>query len=474
MANTAHTSEEEMLEIYDSPEELESKIQKLATMVKNSKHLVTFTGAGISTSAGIHDFRGPTGKWTRQAKGLDPLKGTPTISAYPTPTHMSFVKLAEEGVLKYHISQNCDGLNVRSGFPQNQLSELHGNGNIEICEDCGQKYFRDMKIGKRTFKTGMQRDRWTGRWCNHPECTGRLLKSTICFGQQLPPEPLRLAEEHSAKADLHIALGSSLRVTPAATCCEDTVNSGGKLVIVNLQKTPLTRIAEFQIYAKIDDVMIRLMELLGYEIPEFRLKRKVVCGVEPNGKGLYVRGAALTDETLEHDFIRCATWGKPEIRRRDSRITGRVGSMEHAGQKIDSKIYDNKFSGFDMQKNTIKKKDADKVVAANRRVFVDVELVCGGHYGEPYLTLSNDFTQAYRIDQRVEYVWDIEFNPYTKQWKAEARLSTVPAKTAHVIDNSFGELCKQYATDYLVKKGFTKKQANVKWEAHIRKWRKKE
>jgi len=462
MANTAHTSKEEMLEIYDTPEDLEVKIQKLATMVKNSKHLVAFTGAGISTSAGIHDFRGPTGKWTREAKGLKPLKGTPAVSAYPTPTHMSFVKLAEEGVLKYYISQNCDGLNVRSGFPQNQLSELHGNGNIEICEDCGQKYFRDVKIGKRTVKTGMQRDRWTGRWCNHPECTGRLLKSTICFGQQLPEEPLMLAEEHSAKADLHIALGSSLRVNPAAGCCSDTVDNGGKLVIVNLQKTPLTNIAEFQIYAKIDEVMIRLMEILGYEIPEFRLKRKIVCGVEPNGKGLYVRGADLTDETLEHDFVKGATWEDPEIRN--------AAGMDHAQHQIDSRIANNQFSGFDMHKEKIKVQDLEE----GKRVFVDVELIFTGNYGEPCLTLSNDFTEAYRKDQRVEYVWDIEFNPYTKEWKSVARLSSVPAKTAHVIDNSFGELCQRYAVENLVKKGFTKSQAIKKWQAHIRKWRRKD
>jgi len=143
---------------------------------------------------------------------------------------------------------------------------------------------------------------------------------------------------------------------------------------------------------------------------------------------------------------------------------------DHKGQKIDSKIPNNKFSGFDMHKSKIKAKDLKE----GNRVFVDVEIVSAGHYGEPCLTLSNDFTEAYRQDQRVEYVWDIEFNPYTKEWKTEARLSTVPAKTAHVIDNSFGELCQQYATDYLVKKGYTEKQAISKWKAHMRKWRRQD
>jgi mono-ADP-ribosyltransferase sirtuin 6 len=55
-----------MPEIFDSPELLHKKIEELAVMVRESKHLVVFTGAGISTSSGIPDFRGPKGVWTLQ------------------------------------------------------------------------------------------------------------------------------------------------------------------------------------------------------------------------------------------------------------------------------------------------------------------------------------------------------------------------------------------------------------------------
>lgn len=453
MAHSAHDNEEDVKEIYDSSEDLETKIKLLADLVKQSKHLVVFTGAGISTSAGIHDFRGPTGKWTREAKGLKPLKGTDTVKAYPTPTHMSFVKLAQEGVLKYMISQNCDGLNVRSSFPQDQLSELHGNGNIEICEDCGQKYFRDHRTPVKKH-TGMRRDRWTGRHCGHEDCRGRLLKSTICFGQNLPDEPLTLAEEHSAKADLHIALGSSLMVTPAADCPRDTVHNGGKLVIINLQNTPLTNMAEFQIYGKTDEVMTRLMELLGYEIPQFSLKRKIVCGVDPKEKGLYIRGAALTDETLEHHFIRSVEWSKPEIRDCDG--------VEHAAQVVESKIVSNQFSGFEMRGDLVQE------IAEGQRVFVDVAVESMGNYFEPCLKLSNDFTEAYLWGKRVEYVWDLDFNPYTKVWTTSVRLSSVPSKTSWVKDDSFGKICEEYAVAGMMKKGqWTRYEARKRYRAHV-------
>ena len=222
--------------------------------------MVAFTGAGISTSAGIPDFRGPQvfafsnecrniilkpffthvqGKWTRQAQGKAPLSGTSSLCAIPTATHMGLVELLRLGKLKYLISQNCDGLHRRSGVPGTLISELHGNGNMEICESCGQSYFRD--ISCRRFVRS--RDHFTARRCSRQECSAPLLEYTIDFGQCLPVAPLQLAESHSEKADLHIVFGSSLTVSPACDLPAETAQRGGKLVIVNLQETPLDDLA---------------------------------------------------------------------------------------------------------------------------------------------------------------------------------------------------------------------------------------
>ena len=87
MATTVDLNEIEEFE--DSPADLAVKIKKLAHLVEESKHLVAFTGAGISTSASIPDYRGPNGVWTLKAQGKKPKAGRSFDDAIPTPCHMS-------------------------------------------------------------------------------------------------------------------------------------------------------------------------------------------------------------------------------------------------------------------------------------------------------------------------------------------------------------------------------------------------
>merc|ERR1712154_43864 len=148
--------------------ELQSKIKKLAELVKKSKHFVVYTGAGISTSCGIADYRSGlntvletgAGKWAKEAAAkqgklsqeavkkmnkAQKAKKVSTFKAIPSPSHMALVALAQKGYLKHLISQNTDGLHRRSGFPINHLSELHGNSTLEECPICGKVYLRDYR-----------------------------------------------------------------------------------------------------------------------------------------------------------------------------------------------------------------------------------------------------------------------------------------------------------------------------------------
>ena len=130
-------------EIYDSAEEVKRKVRRLAKYVRNSKHMIAFTGAGVSTSAGVPDFRSGVNTSLKTGAGAWVLRGstpevreansakrvtTTTTKAVPTTTHMSLVKLHDEGKgpLKALISQNTDGLHRRSGMPPSALAELHG------------------------------------------------------------------------------------------------------------------------------------------------------------------------------------------------------------------------------------------------------------------------------------------------------------------------------------------------------------
>ncbi|XP_035839609.1 NAD-dependent protein deacetylase SRT1 isoform X2 [Helianthus annuus] len=83
-------------------------------MVKKSKHLVAFTSAGISTSCGIPDFRGPKGVWTlqREGKGV-PKASLPFHRAAPSATHMALVELERAGILKFVISQLVDASTLK-------------------------------------------------------------------------------------------------------------------------------------------------------------------------------------------------------------------------------------------------------------------------------------------------------------------------------------------------------------------------
>jgi mono-ADP-ribosyltransferase sirtuin 6 len=105
------------------------------------------------------------------------------------------------------------------------------------------------------------------------------MDTIINFGENLPERPLELAIEHSYKADLCIALGSSLRVTPAANIPE-TVGKKSKanLVVVNLQKTPLDNLASVRVFGKTDTFMKKVMGYLGLAIPEWILKRRLLVG----------------------------------------------------------------------------------------------------------------------------------------------------------------------------------------------------
>ena len=176
---------------------------------------------------------------------------------------MAMVELTEKNHLKFIVSQNVDGLHRKSGIPPENLSELHGNTNLELCENCGREHMRDMRV--RTAK--QVHEHKTGRKCDTPSCNGDLKDTIINFGENLNENILELGFQNCQTADLCVVMGSSLRVTPAADMPKATAENGGNLVIINLQKTPLDNYATLCIYGKCDDVMELLMEKLDYQIP---------------------------------------------------------------------------------------------------------------------------------------------------------------------------------------------------------------
>lgn len=252
-----------------------AKAQRTAALVRAAKHVIVFTGAGISTSAGIPDYRGPDGVWTRKDKGLAPPTGTPMHVAMPTYTHRAIKALVDAGIIKHVISQNVDGLHLRSGVPRAKMSELHGNTYLAKCWGCGWEKLSDRRIRgvdrSRVCKECRSR---VPHFCHCADmapcerCGGVLKDSIIHFGENLPEKDLSDAFEHAGAADLCMVLGSSCKVTPAADVPETVGNKkGDTLVIVNLQPTPLDELAALCCAYKIDDFMSVLMGELGIAVP---------------------------------------------------------------------------------------------------------------------------------------------------------------------------------------------------------------
>nr|XP_033817110.1 NAD-dependent protein deacetylase sirtuin-7 isoform X2 [Geotrypetes seraphini] len=257
-------------EVFDEPETLRKKVWELASAVQSAKHLVVYTGAGISTAASIPDYRGPNGVWTLLHKGKSTC--TSDLSdAEPTLTHMAIAQLHACKLVQHVVSQNCDGLHLRSGLSRAAISELHGNMYIEVCTSCSpnREYIRLFDV---TERTGLHRH-LTGRKCCH--CAGDLRDTIVHFGERgILAQPLNWAAavEAAEKADMILCLGSSLKVLKKYHClwCMNKPRSRRpKLYIVNLQWTPKDDMAVLKIHGKCDDVLRLLIGELGLEIPAY-------------------------------------------------------------------------------------------------------------------------------------------------------------------------------------------------------------
>ena len=198
---------------------------------------------------------------------------------------MALVGLVDSGIVKLVISQNVDGLHMRSGIPRDKLSELHGNLFLETCEVCGWEYLRDFDVGGISFQT-------TGRFCTRSGCGGALRDTLLDWDDALPEADFLKAQTALNECDLCLCMGTSLRIRPASELPLIAVRNGGKLVICNLQNTPKDRRAHMNIHASVDEVMSGVMAVLSIPIPcferEIELCTKVQHATDDGGAGLDV------------------------------------------------------------------------------------------------------------------------------------------------------------------------------------------
>lgn len=216
------------------------KIELAAKWIIDSKRLVVFTGAGISTDSGLHDYRGPDGLWTRRDKGLPPPKMSVLWEdVKPNQGHYAIVDLLNMGKLDYLISQNVDGLHVKSGIPFERLAELHGNQFFMNCTNCNQKMtFEEVGWDKKKWGQGYLTNNLKNGQPSCPKCGGRVVSSIVNFGDSLPGAVLEESFRRSEKSDVFFVIGSSLVVSPAALMPRSAQQNGAKLIILNRGEIP--------------------------------------------------------------------------------------------------------------------------------------------------------------------------------------------------------------------------------------------
>ena len=246
-------------------------MNKLKSWVKEFNNIVVFTGAGISTESGIPDFRSPGGIWTKmqpimfqdfmssEDSQLESWKRKFVIDqdmkiAKPNIGHEVIAKLFSLNKISYVLTQNIDNLHHDSGIPSNRIIELHGNSTYAKCLDCQKRY--ELDYIKKFLEKKNNNYSYPPKCL---DCNGIIKSATISFGQPMPEKEMKIAEKASINCDLFIAIGSSLKVYPAAGLPILARKNGAKLVILNREPTELDSIANKVINKEIGDTLVKLL-----------------------------------------------------------------------------------------------------------------------------------------------------------------------------------------------------------------------
>jgi len=198
------------------------------------------------------------------------------------------------------------------------------------------------------------------------------------------------AVENAEKADLCLVLGSSLTVTPANGIPTITgKRKGAKLVICNLQKTPLDRMASARIWAKADDLMIRVMRHLDLAIPAFVLRRRLGVKFTPKARGCQLLVTGLDLDGTPATFLQTV-----KVERRTAKAEPYVFELRE---------------GLEMGMET------------------RVELQFMGNYAEPNLVISH----LYQSEADLSSTYLLSYDPQGAMWSTSKELPAGPAGLQH-------------------------------------------
>ncbi len=217
-------------------------IDQAVQKIKNARRVIAFTGAGISVESGIPPFRGADGLWSHydpQVLDLAYFRRHPAESwqvikeifydffggAHPNPAHKALAQLETNALLHGIITQNIDNLHQDAG--SRDVIEFHGSSRRLTCLSCRQTIEFEAELLAVLPPA-----------C--PACGGLLKPDFIFFGEGIPSQAYRRAQEETQLADLWLVIGTTGEIMPASMLPIDAHNSGALIVEVNLHRSNYT------------------------------------------------------------------------------------------------------------------------------------------------------------------------------------------------------------------------------------------
>lgn len=234
-------------------------IDLLKTWIAESKHIVFFGGAGVSTESGIPDFRSVDGLYhqkydyppetilshsffVRKPKEFYKFYRDKMLfeNASPNITHIKLAELEKAGKISAIVTQNIDGLHQAAG--SQKVYELHGSTLRNYCEKCHKFY--DVNYIKNSQGVPL---------C---DCSGIIKPDVVLYEEGLDDDTVTGAINAIANADMLIVGGTSLAVYPAAGLIQ--YYNGNHLVLINKSSTPLDSNADLLLQCGLGEVFSQI------------------------------------------------------------------------------------------------------------------------------------------------------------------------------------------------------------------------
>lgn len=242
-----------------------NEILEVINILRKTKNLVFFTGAGMSAESGVATFRGSNDSiWNKfkpeELANFDAFMKNPDLvwewyqyrrqilsNVKPNEGHYTIAKFEKYFPNLAVITQNVDNLHKRAG--STQVYELHGNIERNYCIKC-KKVFLSEDLGIHSKENPK---------CD--ACGGRIRPDIVWFGESLPMDVFTKSENLAKSADTLFVIGTSGVVFPAAYIPIWGKQAGAKLIEINIQRSELSQYCDLVLLGKVGEILPKIYEL---------------------------------------------------------------------------------------------------------------------------------------------------------------------------------------------------------------------